>query len=1185
MRHPDLSELLAGRACCPRGVVRRLALVFLSVCPVIAYGQNEPTDNMATNSMVVLATEGSAEIKKADLAPARAHAGTTLEPGDSFSTGPEGRALISLNPGGAMRVRPKTDITIRPAKESGRRPIIEFFRSSLFFFNREKAIEVELKNGIASAASKGTEFEVSSTAEGSMVVTVIDGEVELSNAQGTVTVRNNQRGVAEPRRVPTVEDVPAARHAIDWVLHYPAVLHLGDFELGGDERAVLANTLAAYRDGDIAKACALYPPERHPTTPAETALRATLLLAVGEVGTARDLLASWPTETSLVEPVRRLMAAVTFAPFTPAGAPVTASDWLAESYSLQSRALTDHTALNQARVAANRAIERAPSFGLAWARVAELAFSFGDIQDAKNALKRALDLSPRSASALALQGFVLAAENRIPGAIASFEEAMTVDPSLASSWLGRGLCRIREGQLAKGEDDLLVAAALDPNRAIYRSYLGKSFAEQRALSKAGKELDLAKRIDPGDPTSWLYRALVHQARNEVNDAIANLERSKALNDNRSLYRSDQLLDQDRAVRSANLARIYQDAAMPEVAYREAVQAVNNDYANYSAHLFLANSYEDRRDPRLFGLRYETAANTEYLLANLLSPVGAGTLSRSISQQEYSKLFERDRLGVTSLTEYLSRGDWIQSGAQFGVFGGTSYAVEGYYRSENGEWANGDSETMQISVQLKQQITLNDSVYFHAGWLDRESGDVAPRYDPALASPTFRAHEQQEPLLGLGYHREWRPGMHTLVLFGILKDELDFGAATWPVPLALLETTTGEASLTPLPLSQSYQSRLEIFSIEAQQLWRQSDRHDSILGVRYQWGTLDPSYIHSAPQDWQDFFLTSRTGSVDGNVDRLAAYAYHRWEIIPHVWVQGGVAYDRLSFPAGFLYPPLEKQDQTEEQVSPKIGLLAQPFADTTVRAAFSRSLSGATLEQSYRLEPSQMAGFTQAYRGVIPESAAGGPIPGASHDIVGFSVEQRFKTRTYLGLTAEMLLSDTSRYAGAYQIDPIQDIEVSDALYSTGFDFSERSLEFTVNQLIASEWSVGVRYRVTRSELDSFPTGFALPVGDPGPYQEDVEATLHQLTLVGAFNHRSGLFARVEGSWYYQLNSGYDPALADENIWQLNAFAGFRFPKRQVEVSVGILNLTDQDYRLNPLNTDSWPPRDRTLAVRLRLNL
>src|SRR5204862_2400007 len=123
--------------------------------------------------------------------------------------------------------------------------------------------------------------------------------------------------------------------------------------------------------------------------------------------------------------------------------------------------------------------------------------------------------------------------------------------------------------------------------------------------------------------------------------------SEDLNDNRSVYRSRQLLDEDQAVRSANLAAMYRDDGMSDVSVREAARAVNYDYGNYSAHLFLANSYSDLRDPNLINLRYETPAFSELLVANLLSPAHGSSLSQNISQQEYSRFFDTDHLGLFS----------------------------------------------------------------------------------------------------------------------------------------------------------------------------------------------------------------------------------------------------------------------------------------------------------------------------------------------------------------------------------------------------------------------------------------------------------------------------------------------------------------------------------------------------------
>jgi hypothetical protein len=71
--------------------------------------------------------------------------------------------------------------------------------------------------------------------------------------------------------------------------------------------------------------------------------------------------------------------------------------------------------------------------------------------------------------------------------------------------------------------------------------------------------------------------------------------------------------------------------------REAVRSVSYDYANYSSHLFLSDSYNLLRDPTRFNLRYETVWFNELLLANLLSPVGGTPLAQNISQQEYASL--------------------------------------------------------------------------------------------------------------------------------------------------------------------------------------------------------------------------------------------------------------------------------------------------------------------------------------------------------------------------------------------------------------------------------------------------------------------------------------------------------------------------------------------------------------------
>jgi hypothetical protein len=90
--------------------------------------------------------------------------------------------------------------------------------------------------------------------------------------------------------------------------------------------------------------------------------------------------------------------------------------------------------------------------------------------------------------------------------------------------------------------------------------------------------------------------------------------------------------------------------------------------------------------------------------------------------------------------------------------------------------------------------------------------------------------------------------------------------------------------------------------------------------------------------------------------------------------------------------------------------------------------------------------------------------------------------------------------------------------------------------------------------------------------------------LLVVYNHPCGFFVQPEAHWYAQNNSGYNPGEPGANFWQFNAFIGYRFPRRKAEITLGFLNITGQNYNLNPLNLYNELPRSRTLALRLQLS-
>lgn len=1165
----------------------------------------------------VVSTVGQVEYLKAGQPPAPARADDGLEAGDGLHTlelsratvrlrgGPSGSSrtllylkdltrllIVAAPPAPPLAQQPgdRTPAKTRPAETSASTIDLRLENGQVYFLNHSSEPAPRIHTPGAEVAPKGTEFllAVDPLAK-QTALTMFDGDAELSNGTETRVVPAGFQGLATPGQPIELRPLLKATNLVQWWTYYPGVVDPDELDLDAAARARLAPSLEAYRRGNLRRALEAlpaYPPSAGPPPGAEAVYFAAVRLGAGDVSGAERALASTGDAVPLARALRTVMRAVAHAwieapsaPVLPAPATRTASERLALSY-LQQAGHDLDAALRSAR----EAVARSPGFGFGWARVAELEFSLGFTRRAGEAAVRARDLSPENAQATALEGFLAAAENRVPAALERFEAAIERDPLLANAWLGRGLCRIRQGNLADGLEDLGTATVLEPGRALLRSYAGKGLGDAGAARFASDELELAKRLDPFDPTPWLYEALLDLESNRVNDAVAALDHSTELNDNRRVYRSRLLLDADRAVRGANLASVYADAGLIDTSVREATRAVNADYANASAHLFLANSYNALRDPRQISLRYETPWLAEFLLANLLAPVGAGTLSQTVSQHEYAKLFERDGVGVVNQTTWTSNGDWLESAAQYGQFGNFEYALDALYRSEVGQGPNADFEQLTASATLKYQVTATDHAWLQVLGYGAESGDVLPRYDPANTDPGLRFEEQQEPFALAGWHREWQPGVRTLLLVSPWNNRL---AVTHPenTSIYFMRDRTGAIAAfnaaVPTPLLE-YESRYTGLSAELEQLW-QTGPQTLIAGVRYQQGafdtraTLDVSAFHRGSSDSPTTAVEEYAVAPD--FGRLALYAYDLWRPWQPLLVTVGLGYDWLEQPVNFRTLPTSDLERSSDLVTPKAGLTFTPWRKTTLRGAYSRNLGGVSFDQSLRLEPVQVAGFNQVWRGLVPEAVTGS-VAGQELETWGVALDQDFGTRTYLTLAAEQRSSDAVRDLGAFEFvsggGAAGTPGVRETTLRQELDFRERALTASASQLVGRDLAFTARYRLSEAGLDwALPEVPARARGS----RFNGESDLHELELAARFNHPSGAFAAWASSWTRQANRGDVAGLPGDDFWQHNLWVGWRLFRRQVEVAFGVLNLTGQDYRLVPLNYYLETYRDRTFAV------
>jgi len=1091
-----------------------------------------------------------------------------LHPGDRLRTAAESRATLLLSDRSVIRVNQSTILEIQPPSQPARHRF-GLKRGALFFLDREQPADVEFETPLATGAIRGTEFllEVADTDAATRLV-LLDGAVDLKTAGEQLKLTSGQQAMLLPGQPAKLTAVLPTANLIQWSFYYPAVLNPDEISFNAAEKSALAKSLAAYASGDLLAALADAPNALATQSTATRTYFAALKLAVGQVEAAENLLSS-VGETAA--PLRELIAAVKFQPLPALPEPTNSSGWLARSYYLQSR-----SQLPAAMSAARQATKLAPDFGFAWARLAELEFGFEHRRESRQALDRARTLSPRNAQAVALEGFIALAENHPRPALNWFDHAQALDGSLPSAWLGRALAEAQLGNDEEARRDLQIAATLEPQRGLFRSYLGKAWSQSGDDRLAEKDFALAQKLDPADPTAWLYSALHRFQTHQVNDAVRELEHSAELNDNRSIFRSQLQLDRDRAMRSADLTAIYDAAGMTEVGASAASRAVEESYSDFAGHLFLAQSLADQEDPQRFDLRYETARESELLVANLLAPPGGGNLSQLLSQQDHLQYFDTRPFGFSSLTEYDSRGGWNQAATAFGSAGGFSYAFDAQAVSQNGERPNNKLEDRQLSFTAKQQITPDDSLYFQMGYFHGESGDVAQRYNPTNAVLGLHATEEQSPNLFIGESHEWSPGSHTLFLFSRLADRLSL---TNPQPSVLFMAQDGHgfygAAADPY-FTLNQVEDFTLYSAEAQQIW-ESPRQALIVGGRYQYGTVD---THST---LTRLFGAKTDQTASPDLERLNGYGYYQWRPITEFRFTAGLSYDQLKYPRNVDLPPLLNSEDQRSLLGPKVGFTAEPWRGGWLHGAWTRSLGGLFFDNSIRLEPSQVAGDISAFRSLIPESVEG-LVPGTKFDSWTLGFDQSLRSQTYFGIGAELLQSDGSRDVGAFT-NSIAFIPVPNSPTTTSqtLDFRERNLTAYVNQLIGRDWSIGARYRLSEAKLNTALPGLA-GVAGVAALEQNERAVLQHGQLFVIYNHPCGFFVEWSSDWYHQDNHGYSPGLPGDDFWQQNLFAGYVFPHRRAELRLGLLNLADQDYRLNSLNLQSGLARGRTFTASLRIN-
>ena len=166
----------------------------------------------------------------------------------------------------------------------------------------------------AVAGVEGTEFVLDVDHADRTTIAVVDGRVKIGNDLGTLSLTNGEQAVVDPGKPPERAPGFIANNLLQWCFYYPAVIDPDELELTAAEQTELADSLAAYRSGDLLAALAKFPADRKNLSDNERVYEAALLLAVGEVDKTESILASISEQSErarrLGGALRELIAAV-----------------------------------------------------------------------------------------------------------------------------------------------------------------------------------------------------------------------------------------------------------------------------------------------------------------------------------------------------------------------------------------------------------------------------------------------------------------------------------------------------------------------------------------------------------------------------------------------------------------------------------------------------------------------------------------------------------------------------------------------------------------------------------------------------------------------------------------------------------------------------------------------------------
>ncbi|PPD24227.1 MAG: TonB-dependent receptor [Methylobacter sp.] len=1076
------------------------------------------------------------------------------------------RATLSLPNGIILRLDEGTTLTLNtlelpknPASvQAEAKSTFGLIKGFVHFISRTPK-HLLINTPIANAGPEGTEFAMQ-VDENQSLLWVYEGSVKFYNNQGNLNLTSGQSAIAKLGIAPREQIDIKPLDAVNWALYYPPLIDYSNLEVS-DKSTELGKAVASFRQGKIEQAVTVLDKLiiDRPSI-GLLKIRAAIRLMVGRVDLAKQDIFQIQKHSANDADATALLSVIALVQNNKDNALQLAKQAVEQdsqspvAYAALSYALQGSFQLDEALNAAAEAVKQSPNDALLWTRKAELELSLGLTDRCSQSVKQALVLDPENDNTLTISGFLFLVKGETDLALDTFQKAVGLDSASPLPRLGQAIAKIRNGEVQEGRLDLEVAATLDPNNSLIRSYLAKAYYEERRSHLAEDQLTLAKERDQNDPTPYFYDAINKQTINRPIEALHDMQKAIELNNNRAVYRSKLFLDSDIAARSASLGRIYNDLGFQQRGLLEGWNAINIDPGNFSAHRLLADDYQALP-------RHEIARLSELLKSQLLQPTNITPVQPQTAQQnilildglgpsitsfnEYNPLFSRDRFALQASGYYGGNQTVSDEVVQSGVWDNFSYSLGQFHYETDGFRENNKRKNNAYNVFAQTQISQNNSLQIELRRVEQESGDINEGFFKDQFSRIAKSNTETNIVRG-GFHHKFTE--HSDLLASIVYRE---------------ESNKNLDDSQGLILDSS--AKTDGSQYELQYLTKY-DYFDLSIGANY--------LANQNEQLGLDLANPATPGSIlqlvnNDKFDHQAFYAYSNIKPISNLIITAGVSQDFYQETTslqtnvfGFNFPGGDKLDRAP--LNPKFGVTWFIFDKTTARFALFQSLTRGIIQRQ-TLEPTQVAGFNQFFD----------DINGSIAKRIGFGVDHKFNKAVFSGFEIS-----------GREID-VPFISTNE-LFSSEFlntKWREKNARAYLNWTPAQAIALGVNYNYEKFKRN---TDFFDTTNNNSNFFTDLET--HRTDIFTNFYHPSGFIGKLNLSYLDQSGNIVNrntqvQSLNDTSFWIFDAEIGYRLMKRHGLLTLGVRNLLNERFNFQGTDVNSPNlPQGRILFSRVTLS-